>query len=210
MEVIWPLGKLKNGKAPGSSNVLPDILKVAMKDGEFGEMVLDLVKAVWKDKCVPQEWVDAILIPIPKKGNLRCDNWWVIALLDVKGKVVARVIQGRLQKLAERVLSESQCGFRRGCGCTDMVFTVRQLTEKAIEHRAMQYLILVDLKKAYDLVPREALWVVLSKLGVPQLLIDIISSFHENMKARIRVEGELLEEIEVEKCLRQVCIMAPT
>ena len=52
------------------------------------------------------------------------------------GKVVARVIQGRLHKLAERVLPESQCGFRRGRGCTDMVFTVQQLTEKAIEHRA--------------------------------------------------------------------------
>ena len=27
----------------------------------LGEMFLDLVKAVWKDKHVPQEWVDAIL-----------------------------------------------------------------------------------------------------------------------------------------------------
>ena len=42
---------------------------------------------------MPQEWVDAILIPIPKKGNLcYCDNWRGIALLDVMGKVVARVI----------------------------------------------------------------------------------------------------------------------
>ena len=200
-EVTRAPGKLNNGKAPGSSNVLPEVLKVAMKDGA---LVLDLVKAVWKDKCVPQEWVDAILIPIPQKGNLCCyDNWWGIALLDVMGKVVARVIQWRLQKLAERVLPESQCGFRRGHGCTDMIFTVRQLTEKAIEHRARQYLIFVDLKKAYDLVPHEVLWVALSKFGVPQLLIDIICSFHENMKARIRAEGELLEEIEVDNGLQQ-------
>ena len=130
-EVTWAQGKLKNGKAPGSSNVLPEMLKVAMKDGEFGQMVLDLVKAVWKDKHVLQEWVDAILIPILKKGNLHCcDNWRGIALLDVMGKVVARVIQGRLHKLAERVLPESQCGFRRGHGCTDMIFTVRQLTRR--------------------------------------------------------------------------------
>ena len=124
-EVNRALGKLKNGKAPGSSNVLPGMLKVAMKGGEFGQMVLDLVKAVWKNKHVPQEWVDAILIPIPRKGNLHCfDNWRGIALLDVMGKVVAKVIQGRLQKLAERLLPECQCGFRRGRGCTDMVFTV--------------------------------------------------------------------------------------
>ena len=91
-----------------------------------------------------------------------------------------------------------------------MVFTVRQLTEKAIEHRARQYLIFVDRKKAYDSVPHEALWVAISKLGISQRLIDIISSFHENKKARIHVEGELLEEIEVENGLRQGCTMATT
>ena len=118
------------------------------------------------------------------------------------GKVVARVIQGRLQKSAERVLPESQCGFRTGRGCTDMVFTIRQLTEKTIEHRARQYLIFVDLKKAYDSVPHLALWAALSKYGIPQLLIDIVSSFHENKKVRICVEGELLEVIEVKNGLR--------
>ena len=85
-----------------------------MKDGGLVQMVLDLMKTVWKEKYVPQEWVDAILIPISKKGNLGCcDNWWGIALLDVMGKVVASVVQGRLQKLAEKVLPESQCGFRK-------------------------------------------------------------------------------------------------
>ena len=51
---------LKNRKAPGSSNVFPRMLKVAMKDGELGQMVLDLVKAVWKAKCVPH-----LVTPLP-------------------------------------------------------------------------------------------------------------------------------------------------
>ena len=59
------------------------------------------------------------------------------------------------------------------------------------------------MKKAYDLVPCKALWETLGKLCVPQLLIDIISSFHENMKVRIHVDNELLEEIEVENGLQQ-------
>ena len=78
--------------------------------------------------------------------------------------MVARVIQGRLQKLAERVLPESQCGLRRWCGCIDMVFTVQQFTEKMIEHRVRLYPILIDLSEAYDLVPDEALWTALCKL----------------------------------------------
>ncbi len=64
--------------------------------------------------------------------------------------------------MAEKVLPESQCGFRRGRGCTDMIFVIRQLVEKAVEHQAVQHFVFVDLKKAYDSVPREAMWIVLN------------------------------------------------
>ena len=86
---------------------------------------------------------------------------------------------------------------------------VRQLVEKALEHSTKQYLIFVDLHKAYDSVLREAMWVALRKLGVSDLLVGIIRSFHTSMEARIRVDGELLEKIEVNNGLRQGCAMAP-
>ena len=44
-------------------------------------------------------------------------------------------------------------------------------------------------------------------LGIPEELVVIVKSFHESMKARIRVDGE---EIEVENELRQGCTMAPS
>ena len=210
-DVQLALSQVKNGKAAGSSGILPEMLKVGQESREFICMILTLVRAVWREKCVPQDWRDAILVPVPKKGNLHCcDNWRGIALLDVVGKLVGRVIQNRLQKLAECVLPESQCGFRRGRGCTDMIFVVRQLAEKAIEHNSNQYLVFVDLRKAYDSVPRSALWIALQKLGVPDDLITLIKSFHQDMKARLRVDGEMLEEIEVANGLRQGCTMAPT
>ena len=60
------------------------------------------------------------------------------------------------------------------------------------------------------IVPREALWTALRKLGVPDALVDIIRSFHISKKARIWVDGELLEEIKVNNGLRQRCTMALT
>ena len=108
---------------------------------------------------------------------------------------MARVIQARL---------------REGCGCSDMIFTVLQLVEKTIEHHSKQFIIFVDLTKAYDTVPREALWCALQKLGIPGSIIDIIQSLHEGMKARVRVDGKLLEEeIDVDNELRQGCTLAP-
>ena len=67
----------------------------------------------------------------------------------------------------------------------------------------------MDLKKAYDTVPCKALWCALEKLVVPDLVIDIIRSFHEGMMARVCMNGELLaEDIKVENGLRQGCTMA--
>ena len=147
------MGKLRNGKAAGSSNIMPGMIKTACGNEEFMELLLDLVHAVWEESWVPREWADAILVPIPKKGNLRnCNNWRGIARLDMVGKVVARILQERLQQVAEEELPESQCGFRKGRGCTDMIFIVRQLVEKAIEHQSKQFFLYIDFKKAYDTV----------------------------------------------------------
>ena len=75
-ELTKALGKLKNGKAAGGSNILPEMIKTACDKEEFRALVLDLIHTGWKEMQVPREWADAILVPIPKKGNLRnYDNW---------------------------------------------------------------------------------------------------------------------------------------
>ena len=82
--------------------------------------------------------------------------------------------------------------------------------EKVTEHQAKQFLLFVHLKKAYDSVSCKALWCALEKLGVPDLVIDIIWSFHEDVKAKVCINGELLaEDINVVSGLRQGCTVAP-
>ena len=129
-------------------------------------------------------------------------------MLDVVGKVVARILQERLQSLAEGELPDSQCGFRRGRGCSDMTFVVHQLVEKSVEHSAKQFTLFVDLNNS---VPRAVLWCALERLGVPASVIELVKSFHEGMKARLSINGQLMEEeIGVENGLRQGCTLAPT
>ena len=210
---VWDaVGKLRSGKAGGASGILPEVVKAACCEEIFMSKLLELVHDVWRECSVPGDWRDAILVPIPKKGDLSsCDNWCGISLLDVVGKVVARVLQERLQKLAEEELPEFQCGFRKGRSCADMIFIVRQLVEKSWEHNSKVFLTFIDLKKACDSVPGGGggLWLALRKLGVPEVTINLIKSFHLGMKAAIRLEGTLLEEIGVENGLRQGCCMAP-
>ena len=204
------ISKLRTGKAAGKSGILPEMVKAACGNADFFNHLLELATIVWNGQQVPQDWVDAVLIPISKKGDLcNCGNWRGIALLDDVGKVVATILQERLQLLAEQELPESQCGFQKGRSCTDMIFVVRQLMEKSWEHRAKTFFTFIDLKKAYDSVPRRGMWLALKKLGVPEKTVNLIRAFHTNMKAKIRLDGELLEDINVENGLRQGCCMAP-
>ena len=110
-----------------------------------------VMQDVWEQGAVVGDWKHAVIVPIPKKGDLKeCNNWRGISLLDVAGKLFARIIQERLQVIAEDILPESQCGFRGGRGCTDMIFAARQLVEKCREHDDVLFMLFVDLRKAYD------------------------------------------------------------
>ena len=44
----------------------------------------------------------------------------------------------------------------------------QQIIEKSWEHRTKSFLSFIDLKKAHDSVPRDAMWLALRKLGVPE------------------------------------------
>ena len=61
----------------------------------------------------------------------------------------------------------------------------------------------VDLRKAYDSVPWQALWCVLEKYGVPPTMVSVIKSFHEGMTAVVRVGDSITDDIEVTNGLRQ-------
>ena len=66
-DVAAALAKVKNREAPGNSGILPEMVTMGINNEEFYDLLTNLV---WKEQQVPQEWVDAILIPIPKKRNL--------------------------------------------------------------------------------------------------------------------------------------------
>ena len=125
--------------------------------------------------------------PNTQKMDLQpCDNWCGISLLDVVGKLFARVIQERLQLIAEKVLAELQCEFRKERGCCDIIFVAWRLLEKAREHQDSLFALFVDLRKVYGSVPREAMWQVLERCSVPPRMLKVVKSFRVDEVASCR------------------------
>ena len=91
---------------------------------------------------VPVGWVIACMVPLCKgKGDVHeCSNFRGISLLGVVGKVYDRILINRIRDKTENVVAEVQSGFRRGRGCTDQIFVVRQICEKYLRKGKDVYL----------------------------------------------------------------------
>ena len=208
-EVKDAMKVLCRGKQPGLVGIPPDVYKEG--GPQLVKQLTKLMKEIWKKGEVPQDFKDATIISLFKKGKRTvCDNYRGISLLSVAGKLLARVIINRINKhITDLVCSESQCGYRKGRGTVDMVFCLRQLQEKSREHRTPLYMAFVDLTKAFDTVSRTALWIVLEKIGIPPQMRMVIRSFHEGMMAQVNLSGKLSHAFLVSNGTKQGCVLAP-
>ena len=75
---------------------------------------------------------DANIVTLYKNKGDRgdCNNYRGISLLNIVGKLFAKVVLMKLRVLAERIYPESQCGSRAKKATIDMIFSLRQLQEK--------------------------------------------------------------------------------
>jgi exonuclease III len=208
-EVRGALMQLANRKAPGMDGIPVELLK------HGGDVAIHwlhvMICIVWQTERAPQEWKEAAIVPLYKKGDPRvCDNYRGISLLNVFGKVYARLLLNRISGHVEQKLLENQCGFRPARSCADHIFSMRQLMEKAREWRRPIYICFVDLRKAYDSINRVALWKIVKHYGISEKLCNLLADLHSDTRCRVRVDGNYSRWFDVQNGVRQGCVLAPT
>lgn len=178
-EVVEAIKKIKNGKAPGPDNILPEVMKA--DTGVTANIMINLLQDAWEKEEVPTEWKRGYIVKIPNKGDLSdCRNWRGIQLLSLPSKVYTRLILERIRKAVDAKLREEQAGFREGRSCTDQIATLRIIIEQSLEWQSPLYVSFVDFKKAFDVVDRTMIWRIFRHYGIPQKIVNIIQSFYED------------------------------
>jgi len=67
-EVKAAVDKLKNNKAPGPDGIPSEILKEGYKYME--NRIYELIVQIWNEERIPLSWVEALICPIHKKGDV--------------------------------------------------------------------------------------------------------------------------------------------
>ena len=208
-EVERAISRMKEGKAPGMDGIAAECIK---KGGvSVVEWLVRLFSVCFVLGVAPLEWRSACIVPLYKgKGDsCECGSYRGISLLAVVGKLYGRVLIERVVEMTEVAVGEEQCGFRRGRGCVDQIFAVRQICEKFRAKGREVFVAFMDLEKAYDRIDREALWKVMGMYGIGGKLLTAVKSFYMESRACVRVGDGESEWFAVEVGLRQGCVMSP-
>jgi len=201
---------MKNDKAPGEDGLVVELLREG--GVELHEKVLELLNECWRRKEVPENWGKTIIIPIYKqKGDTgECKNYRGISIMDHIAKLYERVLERRLRESIEPQLGEEQYGYRKGRSTTDLMFALRQIGEKIYEYNRRAYVVFVDLRKAFDTVPRKRLWEVLEEgYGVSRGLCKALESMYKVTKCNVRTGYKNDRWFEVGKGVKQGSVLSP-
>ena len=100
-------------------------------------------------------------------------------LIESPSKNLSAVMANWIQeKILESEGLEEQNGFMIQRGCCDSIFTVKMTLQKRHEHGLSTWAVFIDLVKASDSVPRNGLFAVLQKFGIPPKILRLIVRFH--------------------------------
>ncbi|XP_063598641.1 uncharacterized protein LOC134775115 [Penaeus indicus] len=189
-EIEEALKKLKCNKAPGTDNISAEL----MKSG--GDKMIDMLLKICNRTLAtgewPTKWTESVVIPLPKKGNIRkCENNRTISLISHPSKVLLYVMLNRMKPTIKRELDDAQARLQEGRSTTEQICNLRILSEKYQEHQKPLYHNSIDFKKAFDRVWHKALWTVMRKYISSNNIIKTIMSLYDHAKSLVFAGGNL-------------------
>ena len=206
-EIKTELKKMRNKKAPGPGGLPIELIKHAPEQCLI--IIQDIFNQCLNGTTIPSEWKLGYLSSIHKKGNRKnCDNYRGITVTSSLGRLYGRILKGRVEREAKEI--EEQSGFRPGRSCVDNIFSLKQIVEKRLSRSQESHIVFIDLKKAYDSVPQQKLWEIMSQSDVNKQYTKAIKNmYHEN---QIRINNGKIKSLPftADKGLKQGCCLSPT
>jgi len=155
----------RENSSPGSDLINHSLIKLLPPIAI--QILLKIYSAMLGKASFPSMWqkYDVVLLPKPNKIEFR-----PIALSSYVFKMLERLIKSRFERLVvelDKLLPDSQHGFRKGRSCDDcLTLLLTEIYKGYISHNLVEALFL-DIKGAYDNVNSSILFDTINNLKIP-------------------------------------------
>ena len=209
-EVLCMLNKINVGKSIGPDEIHGKLLYEIRS--EIAGPLAHLFNLSLSEGYIPQDWRDANVIPLFKKGNKnQAQNYRPVSLLSIVGKLLESLIKEKLVNHLNKhnLIRDTQHGFTSGRSClTNLLEFFENVTHELDEGNAVD-LVYLDFCKAFDKVPHCRLVRKLEAHGVGGNILKWIKSWLSNRRQRVAIEDKYSEWAKVTSGVPQGSVLGP-
>ena len=200
LEAVFSLGELdkslleaKTGSAGGMDGINNALLKKFWK--YFRIPLHKYALCCFNKGQLTTSFKTAAIRLIPKKGNTNLiKNWRPISLLNCCYKILSRVINNRLKKVAHKLLSRAQKGFTSKRFIQECLINVIENIAYAKKNNIEGAIVAIDQAKAFDSVLNGYMNEVYKFFGFGNMFIDMMETLGNNRLACIILEDGSFSE----------------
>ena len=140
---------------------------------------------------MPIEWKSARGIAVHKPGKRRSDpaSWRAIGVQDGLATIQSSAIQARVSSWSAEHLPQQQTGFRAGRGVRDALFMLHRALRQRRKQRLPTWVAFVDIVGAFDKISREALFLIMLRLGFPEHFVNVLRRVHDQTNIVFTIGG---------------------
>ena len=208
--VLNKLCKLDTGKSQGPDQIHGKLLFELRY--ELAEPLSKLFKLSLDTGNIPQDFRDAIVTPLFKKGSKgKVENYRPVSLTSIVGKLLESIIKDQIVQFLElnQLLRDSQHGFMSGRSCLTNMLDFLETVIKDLDVGNSVDIVYLDFAKAFDKVPHGRLIRKLEAHGIRGKLLKWIESWLHNRRQKVKIEDEYSEWIKVTSGVPQGSVLGP-
>lgn len=210
-EVQNVVRKGRTKSAPGP-NGIPYLLY--KKCPKVLQWLHELIRSAWKNQRIPQQWMTADGVYIPKEQNsTEINQFRPISLLNVEGKIFFSVMASRLSNylLQNGFLDTSiQKGGVAGIpGCLEHASMIWEVIQKAKSQKKDLDVVWLDLANAYGSVPHQMIQQALRMYHVPENICQMLEKYFGGFRMRFSTTNFTTDWVNLDVGIAMGCTISP-
>jgi hypothetical protein len=209
-EVFAALKKLKDGKAPGEDRISYEFFKYATF--RFHTALANAYNVILNTGNVDDLFFRSLIFPIFKKGDPNIPrNYRGITFMNCAAKLYMAILNQRLMKWVQEkgILNEYQAGFRPNYSTIDNIYNLSSIIQLKFNEKKRVYAFFVDFEAAFDNVPRDALMLKLSNMGVSTKFLNQLSTLYKGTLSAVWNGKGISKYFETRSGVKQGCLLSP-